>query len=215
MWAACPKFVLNFTLHPICVYVVCPDILSRVGITIDWIGIGNWIFLTLTDPRIQVIIAVSLIHTLYSSLEHTHLKSSQSAVFTSLLVMASNGGRSPFSGLSKFPQPQLPASQSNSSQRRYCNSPLTNSPTRKLSADELITCPSYDVSVRRASRKRSSSIAFQLLPRKHCCLRIHYLVTGAISLLILRSLPSNVIYVPQYLFSLSQTSTLICKYLRI
>jgi hypothetical protein len=43
------------------------------------VSTGNWIYWTITDPWMQVIITVSLIHTLYSSLEHT-LKSSQPAV---------------------------------------------------------------------------------------------------------------------------------------
>jgi hypothetical protein len=50
-----------------------------------------------------------------------------------------------------------------------------------------------NVSVQLANKRGfKKTIAFQLLPRKHCCLRIQYLVTGVISLLILRSLPSNV-----------------------
>jgi hypothetical protein len=47
-------------------------------VTIYGVWIGNWIYWTLTDLW-QVIISVSLIHTLYSSLEHT-LKSSKPAV---------------------------------------------------------------------------------------------------------------------------------------
>jgi hypothetical protein len=48
-------------------------------VIIDGVWIGNWIYWTLPDPWLQVIITVSLIHTLYNSLEHT-LKSSQPAV---------------------------------------------------------------------------------------------------------------------------------------
>jgi hypothetical protein len=46
---------------------------------IDEIWIGIWIYWTLTDTWLQVIINILLIHTFYSSLEHT-LKSSQPAV---------------------------------------------------------------------------------------------------------------------------------------
>jgi hypothetical protein len=45
--------------------------LSRVGVTIDGVWIGNWIYWTLTDPWLEVIITVSQIQALYSSLEHT------------------------------------------------------------------------------------------------------------------------------------------------
>jgi hypothetical protein len=31
---------------------------------IDGVWIGNWIYLTLTDPRLQIFITISLIHTL-------------------------------------------------------------------------------------------------------------------------------------------------------
>jgi hypothetical protein len=40
------------------------------GVTIDRVLIGKWIYWTLTDPSLQLIITVSVIHTLYSSLEH-------------------------------------------------------------------------------------------------------------------------------------------------
>jgi hypothetical protein len=43
------------------------------------------------------------------------------------LVAASNGGRSPFSGFPNYPRPQLPASNSNSSQRLNFGSSLTHS----------------------------------------------------------------------------------------
>jgi hypothetical protein len=54
-------------------------VLSCVWVTVDGVWNGNWIYWTLTDPWLQVIITISLIHTLYSSQEHP-LKSSQSAV---------------------------------------------------------------------------------------------------------------------------------------
>lgn len=38
---------------------------------VDEVLIGTWIYCTHIDPRLQVIMVVSLIHTLYSSLEHT------------------------------------------------------------------------------------------------------------------------------------------------
>jgi hypothetical protein len=47
------------------------------------VWIGNWIYWTPIDPWLQVITTVSLIHTLYNSLEHV-LKSSQSAMSSSV-----------------------------------------------------------------------------------------------------------------------------------
>jgi hypothetical protein len=51
----------------------------HVVVTIDSVWTGNRIYWTLTDPWIQVTIALSLIHTLCNSLERT-LKSSQTSV---------------------------------------------------------------------------------------------------------------------------------------
>jgi hypothetical protein len=62
--------------------------------------------------------------TFYSSLLHT---SFQSRLHCRCLVSASNGGRSPSSGYPNCPRPQLPASNSNSSQGLNRSSPLTNS----------------------------------------------------------------------------------------
>jgi hypothetical protein len=97
---------------------LCLIMLSRDGVTTDEICI----YWTLTDPWLQVIITVSLTHTLYSSLDF-----SACYVFTSLLVTASNSGRSPSSGFPNCLRPQLPASHSNSSQILNGSGPLTNS----------------------------------------------------------------------------------------
>jgi hypothetical protein len=59
-------------------------ILSRVwSVTIDGVGFVHRIYWTPTKSQLQVTIALSLIHTLCSSLEHT-LKSSQSSVFSTV-----------------------------------------------------------------------------------------------------------------------------------
>jgi hypothetical protein len=44
-----------------------------ISLTVDGVCIGNWIYWNLTDPLLQVIITVSLIHILYISLGHTDL----------------------------------------------------------------------------------------------------------------------------------------------
>jgi hypothetical protein len=41
-------------------------IVTCMHVTIDGVWIGNWIYLTLTDPTLQAFITVSLIHTLKS-----------------------------------------------------------------------------------------------------------------------------------------------------
>jgi hypothetical protein len=163
-----------------------------------------------------VIITVSLIHTLYTSLDHTAY-----CVSTRLLVTASDGGRSPSSGFPNCPRPQLPASNSNSSQWLYCNHPqLTISaihqPTPLTSLTVLLI-----TSWHRQHRKHRSSVAvYRLLPssNSHClavawhipsCVHSdwhgtrrkhhsslllftgHHLATIVVHLLISRLLPSN------------------------
>jgi hypothetical protein len=72
-----------------------------------------------------------------NSLQHT-LKSSQPAVFTSFLVTASNGGRSPSSGFPNYPLDQLPASDSNGSQGLNGSGPVTHAPTHQLTHSTLL-----------------------------------------------------------------------------
>jgi hypothetical protein len=74
---------------------------------------------------------------------HTHT-SVQSYVFTSRCsVAAPNGERSRCFGFPNYPTPQLPASDSNSSQRLNLSSSLTNSPTNQLNSLTLINCSTY------------------------------------------------------------------------
>jgi hypothetical protein len=110
------------------------------SVTIDGFCIGNHIYCTLTDPWLQVIITVSLIHALYSLLEHTVF--SACCVFTCLLVTASNGGSPPSSGFRNCPRPQLQQLSANLPQ-------LTDS----------IDCLAYNISARTA----------QKTPFLHCC----------------------------------------------
>jgi hypothetical protein len=94
---------------------------------------------------------------------------SQSAVFTSrCLVATSNGRHSPYSTI---PVPQLPASNSNSSQRLTCSSPLTNSsPTdfTPLHSTELAPLTVlFITSWHGPHRKHRSCCCI------HCCVRSH------------------------------------------
>jgi hypothetical protein len=56
--------------HYIQVAINAVIIFSHDGVTINRVLIGDWIFRTLTDPLLQVTIALSLIHALYNSLQH-------------------------------------------------------------------------------------------------------------------------------------------------
>jgi hypothetical protein len=71
--------VLSWTLRG-CIYIY----IYIYIVTVDRVWIDNQIYWVLTDMWLQVIITVSLIHTLYCSLEHTY-KSSQSAVSSAVL----------------------------------------------------------------------------------------------------------------------------------
>jgi hypothetical protein len=74
-------------------------------------------------------------YTLQFTITHTYV---HSHVFISrCLVSASNGLRSPSSGLPNRPRPQLPVSHSNSSQRMNLSSPLTHSHTHQPTALHL------------------------------------------------------------------------------
>jgi hypothetical protein len=124
------------------------------------------------------------------TITHTHA-SVHSHVFTSRFsVTASNGGRSPSSGIPNCPMAQLPASQTNSSQRLYRSSPLTTSLTHQptlyllthqlnqLSLLSLINCPAYNVSARTAHKTpflccyvvvALVSIRVSIIVVSHCC----------------------------------------------
>jgi hypothetical protein len=54
---------------------------TRIIVIMGGVWIANWIYSTLTDPSLQAIITVSLIHTRYSSLLHTSQPVVSSPVF--------------------------------------------------------------------------------------------------------------------------------------
>jgi hypothetical protein len=108
----------------------------------EWLNrfwICNWIYWTLTDPWLQVIITVLLIHTLYCSLEHTRA----CCGLTSLLVMVSNGRHSSSSGFPNCPRPQLPAFNRNSSQWLNLSSSLNHQPTHTTPLTALLIAPQH------------------------------------------------------------------------
>jgi hypothetical protein len=85
-------------------------------VNIDGVWIGNRIYCAITT-RSYKDYALTVLHTSQITVEHT--KYSQSVrVFTSrCLVAVYNNGRSPSSGFPNYHRPQLPASNSNSSQQ--------------------------------------------------------------------------------------------------
>jgi hypothetical protein len=137
--------------------------LSRDRVIMYGVWIGNCIYSNLTDPWLQVIITVSLIHTLIQFTDFLHW------VFTSRLVTASNGSRSPFSG---FPNcPGVSWSNSQLTQLHSTVLPITSQHGQH--------------------RKYRSNMAVQLLPWKHACSRSCYTPTAVIRSPISRSMPSN------------------------
>jgi hypothetical protein len=101
----------------------------------------------------------------------THTHSVHSHVFTSRCsVAASNGGRSPYSGLPNCPRPQLPASRSNSSQRPNLSSP-PNSLTHKTTTRHSSDWTAYNISARIVQKTPFLIVWAQLLFWEHVCLR--------------------------------------------
>jgi hypothetical protein len=123
-------------------------------------------------------------------------RSSQSVtVFNSrYLVAASNGGRSSCSGFPNCPQPQLPTSNSYSSQRLSGSSPLTNSLTHQPTHTTPLTvnnCPAYNTSAQTTQNTPflcCSSIVTRGPRRNH-----HFSVVAAAAVQspVSRSAPSN------------------------
>jgi hypothetical protein len=97
----------------------------------------------------------------------THKVFSVCCVFTSrCLVTVSNGERSPYSGSRPIPVPQLPAFNSNNSQRLNCSSPLAHSLTHRLAPLHctVLTLTVVVITSRHGlHRKHLSSVAVQLL----------------------------------------------------
>jgi hypothetical protein len=98
-------------------------------VTIDGVWIGNRIYWTLKYSawlQVSIMICLTVIHTSRTAMGFTW--SSQSLTFftTRCMVAASNFGLSPSSMFPYCPHPQLPASNSNSSQQRNASGYLTN-----------------------------------------------------------------------------------------
>jgi hypothetical protein len=101
-------------------------------------------------------------------------------VFSRCLVTVSNGGRSPSSRFPNCPRPQLPASNSNSSQQLN----PTHQPTRSTSLHWTEPTPLSAYTIRHGPRREhqfpvSSLVRVRnLLPSNGRCLQSHYLATG-------------------------------------
>jgi hypothetical protein len=113
------------------------------------------------------------------NITHTHIQTSvHSHICTSrCLVVASKGRHSLSSGFPNYPQPQLPASPSNSSQwlnlssslTHWLTNSVTHQPTTSTQQTVLLITSQHG-----PHRQHHSIIAVQLLPRKHACLWSRY-----------------------------------------
>jgi hypothetical protein len=119
----------------------------HVCVTTDWFWIDDqihWILWYSTCLHLQFTIAHARTHSLSLSSVYSH-------VFTSCCPeVSSSGGCSHSSEFPNYPQPQLPASHSNSSQQLNLSSSLTSwltqSLTNQLNSTDQLTltnCPAY------------------------------------------------------------------------
>jgi hypothetical protein len=154
-------------------------VLSHVWVIIDGFWLDFRIYWTLTNPWLQAIITVPLIHTLYSS--HTQVFSG-CCVFYSLLVTASNGGHSPSSGFPNCSRSQLPATHSNSSKRLNPRSSLTNSVTHQPTNSTQLTHPSLTVLLiisRHGPHRKHRFLITVFVPLpSNCCLVVCFVVVA-------------------------------------
>jgi hypothetical protein len=144
-------------------------------VTTDGVWFGYRIYWTLKQP----------VTTLHSSLLHTLGLLSMS----SLLLLRSGFQRWIFPFL-WVPEWSLASATSFSQQQLTMTGPqqLSNSSLTLQLTDWLVL---LITSWHGPCRKQRSSVAEQLLPRKHASLRSHYIVTALVELLISRLVPSN------------------------
>jgi hypothetical protein len=83
--------------------------------------------------------ALTVLHTSQITIGHTRSPQSVTVYISHRLVAAFSGEHSPSSGFLNYPQPQVPVSNSNSSQRLNLSSPLINSITDSSTRVLLIT----------------------------------------------------------------------------
>jgi hypothetical protein len=108
-------------------------LLTSFGLVIGFIGL----FDRARDYTLQF--SVTHTHTHTHTSVHSHVSTSRRS------VAASNSGLFPSSGLPNCPRPQLPASNSNSSQLLNLSSSFANSLTNQLTQlnSTLTNCPTY------------------------------------------------------------------------
>jgi hypothetical protein len=75
---------------------------------------------------------LTVLHTSQITIGNTRYSQSVTVFISRYLVAAFDGGRSPSSGLSNYPRPQVPASNSNRSQRPKRSGYLTAAPNLSL-----------------------------------------------------------------------------------
>jgi hypothetical protein len=94
--------------------------------------------------------------TIQFTVTHTHTPyCPHSRLLYCCFVVASNSGCSPSAGFPTIPVPQLPGSNSNSSQGPNRSSPLTNSLTPQSTSwtPSLLTCPPCNILARTAQKR--------------------------------------------------------------
>jgi hypothetical protein len=151
-----------------------------VSVTIDGVWIGDRIFYTLWyRALLQVRIILSLFYTLHKSLEDT-------LVLLTLLQSSVAVSRQ------WLPTADVPLSLGSRNVPSLSYQLLTATAHNDWTAAVLfVTCPPYSIS-HGSRRKHRSSVAVQLFPLEHACLRSRYFVTDVAETLISRSSPVNV-----------------------
>jgi hypothetical protein len=105
----------------------CLDLIIRV--IIDGVWIGNWMCWTLTTRNYKWgLCCYTVLHTSQIAIKHTRYSQSLTVFTSRCLVADFKGGRSRTYGFPNCSRPQLPPSNSNSSQRLNPSSPLTPTP---------------------------------------------------------------------------------------
>jgi hypothetical protein len=122
-------------------------------VIVEGFWIVNWIYWKLTDPWL----AVSLIHTLFSSLQHT-LTPSQPAVSLPVFVWqrlptadvppSSGFPNCPRASATSFSQQQLTTTERQQFSSSHIHSPTDSTPL----TDSSLTCPAYTISTRTAQK---------------------------------------------------------------
>jgi hypothetical protein len=157
---------------------MCTSLFSHLMVyTIEWLLVWR-----------TTVIKVKIKYNPFTNSHTLQFTRAYTEVFTVLtsccLVAASSGRCSPSSGFPNCPLPQLPASNSSSSQQLNCSSPLTLHWLTDWPTEWPADCPAY-------LSMDCTKNTIHLLLWKHACLLSCSLLMAVVYLLISWSLPSN------------------------